>query len=99
MGQSGGDMGKIKTCSELTAKKLCLLPSTPNASRNFALWKRKLEIYTDTLEATDKEKFNILINRLDITPYGYVDSINDYKEAMDKLEKAYDKKINKIYAG
>ena len=59
---------------------------------------RKFIIYTKTLGANEAEKFDILINRLDFTPYEYVDKTTSYKEAMDKLEKIYDKKINTIYA-
>ena len=33
-----------------------------------------------------------------LPPYEYVDKTTSYKEAMDKLESIYDRKINKIYA-
>ena len=77
--------------------KLSLLTSTPDTSKIVVLWIRKPEIYTDTQEATEKEKFNILVILLDITLYEYVDSTNDNRKPMDKLEKVYDKKIIKIY--
>ena len=51
-----------------------------------------------TLEAKKEEKFNILINRLGLNTYEYVDSASSYTEAIEKLEKVYGKKINRIYA-
>ena len=53
----------------------------------FKLWKRKLDIYLDTLEANTEEKFNILINRMGLNTYEYVDSTSNYEEAIGKLEK------------
>ena len=50
------------------------------------------------LEANEDEKFNILINRLGLNSYEYVDKTTTYKEAVEKLENVYSKKINKIYA-
>ena len=74
----------------------CQIVQTP--PRLFSMWGRKFEIYTKTLNANDDEKLDILINRLDFTPYEYVDKAKSYKEAMDKLESIYNKKINKILA-
>ena len=45
-----------------------------------------------TLEAKNDEKFNILINRLGLNTYEYVDSTSSYTEAIEKLEKVYSKK-------
>ena len=50
------------------------------------------------LEVGEDEKFNILINRLGLNSYEYVDATTTYKEVVDKLETVYCKKINKIYA-
>ena len=69
-----------------------------DASKRFNLWKRKLEIYLQTLEANEDEKFNILINRIGLGSYEYIDATTTYKEAMEKLERVYSKKINRIYA-
>ena len=57
-----------------------------------------MDIYLQTLEANNEEKFNILINRLGLNAYEYVDSANTYTEAIEKLEKVYSKKVNRIYA-
>ena len=38
------------------------------------------------LEASEDEKFNILINRLGLNSYEYVDATTTYKEAVEKLE-------------
>ena len=57
-----------------------------------------MDTYLQTLEANDKEKFNILINSLGLNTYEYVDSENTHTEAIEKLEKVYSKKVNRIYA-
>ena len=82
----------------LNLEKLSLLRNSQDASKIFSLWRRKFDIYTKILGASDYEKFDILINRLDFTPYEYVDKTMSYKDAMDKLVSIYDKKINKILA-
>ena len=50
-----------------------------------------MEIYLQTLEANDNEKFNILINRLGIYSYENIDSATTYSEAIEKVEKVYSK--------
>ena len=77
---------------------LDLSPQEADATKRFGLWKRKLEIYLLALEATEEEKFNILINRLGLNSYEYVDAATTYTEAIQKLNNVYSKKINKIYA-
>ena len=88
----------FKRAQHLNVEKLSLIPNSQEAAKIFSLWKRKLDIYTKALRLNEEEKFDVLINRLDITPYEYVDKTTSFKEAMDKLESIYDKKINKIYA-
>ena len=51
-----------------------LSPQEADATKRFGLWKRKLEIYLRALEATEEEKFNILINRLGLNSYEYVNA-------------------------
>ena len=69
-----------------------------DATKIFNSWKRKLDTYLQTLEANNEEKFNILINRLGLNAYEYVDSANTYTEAIQKLEKVYSKNVIMIYA-
>ena len=35
---------------------------------------------------------------MDLSAYEFIDTTTTYAEAMGKLEKVYDKKVNKIYA-
>ena len=94
--QNAGD--KYRKAQALVVEHLDLNPQDVDASKRFNLWKRKLEIYLQTLEANEDEKFNILINRLGLSGYEYIDATTTYNEAVEKLEKVYSKKINKIYA-
>ena len=94
--QNAGD--KYRKAQALVVEHLDLNPQDVDASKRFNLWKRKLEIYLRTLEANEDEKFDILINRLGLSGYEYIDATTTYNEAVEKLEKVYSKKINKIYA-
>ena len=94
--QNVGD--KFRKAQTLQVEILNLNPQEEDAAKVFRLWKRKLAIYLDTLEANTDEKFNILINRLGLNTYEYVDSTSNCEEAIGKLENIYSKKINKIYA-
>ena len=94
--QNAGE--KYRKAQALVVEHLDLNPQDIDASKRFGLWKRKLEIYLQTLEADDDEKFDILINRLGLNGYEYIDATTTYKEAVQKLGKVYSKKINKIYA-
>ena len=83
---------KFRKAQALVVEILNLNPQDEDATKVFKLWKRKLEIYLQTLEAKNEEKFNILINRLGLNTYEYVDSASSYTEAIEKLEKVYSKK-------
>ena len=89
---------KFRKAQALVVEDLNLNPQDEDATKIFNLWKRKLDIYLQTLEANNEEKFNILTNRLGLNAYEYVDSANTYTEAIEKLEKVYSKKVNRIYA-
>ena len=65
---------------------LDLNPQEADATKRFNLWKRKLEIYLRALEATEDEKFNILINRLGLNSYEYVDDNNIHRSSTETGE-------------
>ena len=76
LGAAANAGDNFKRAQHLNVEKLSLIPNSPEASKFFSLWKRKLDIYTKALGLKDAEKFDVLINRLDITPYEYVDKNN-----------------------
>ena len=71
---SGND-DKYKKAAPLNVEKLNLQPSVPDAAKIFKLWKLKFEIYTRALEATEDEKFSLLIKRMDLPAYEFIDTI------------------------
>ena len=83
---------KFRKAQALVVEHLNLNPQDEDATKIFNLWKRNLDIYLETPEANDGEKFNVVINRLGLNTYEYVVSINTYTEAIEKLEKVYNKK-------
>ena len=94
---SGTD-DKYKRAAPLNMEKLNLQPCDPDAAKIFKLCKLKFEKCTRALEATEDEKFSLLINRMDLSAYEFIDTTTSYAEAMEKLEKVFDKKVNKMYA-
>ena len=84
--QNAGD--KYRKAQALVVEHLDLNPQDVDASKRFNLWKRKLEIYLQTLEANEDEKFNILINRLGLSGYEYIDATTTYNEAVEKTGKS-----------
>ena len=79
--QNVGD--KFRKAQTLQVEILNLNPQEEDAAKVFKLWKRKLDIYLDTLEANTEEKFNILINRLGLNTYEYVDSTSNYEDPLE----------------
>ena len=84
---SGND-DKYKKSAPLNVEKLNLQPSVPDAAKIFKSWKLKFEIYTRAMEATEDEKFSLLINGMDLSAYEFIDTTS-YAEAMAKLEKDF----------
>ena len=60
---------KFRKAQVLVVDHLNLNPQDEDATKIFNLWKRKLDIYLQTLEANNEEKFNILMNRLGLNAY------------------------------
>lgn len=48
------------------------------------------------MEANKNEKFNLLINGIDISSYEYIDMAKSSNEAEKMLEKVYEKKIDSV---
>ena len=94
---SGND-NKYKKSAPLNVEKLNQQQSVLDAAKIFKLWKLKFEIYTRALEAPEDEKFSLLINRMDLSAYEFIDATTSYAEAMEKLEKVFDQKVNIIYS-
>ena len=49
------------------------------------------------MEASEDDKLNLLIRRMDLSAYEFIDTATSYTEAIDKLQKVYDKKVYIIY--
>ena len=82
---------KFRKAQSLVVEHLDLNPQEADPTIRFNLWKIRLEIYLRALEASEDEKFNILINRLGLNSYEYVDATTTYKEDVEKLENEYSK--------
>ena len=65
---------KYKRAVPLNVEKLNLQPNNPYAAKILKLWKLKFGIYTKALEASEDDKFNLLINRIDLSAYEFIDT-------------------------
>ena len=54
--------------------------------------------YLQILEANEDGKLNILIDRLGLNAYEYIDTATTYTEAISERERVYSKTINEKYA-
>ena len=67
--------------------------------RKWLHWKRTLESFIRRIDgATDRDKLDLLINFIDTNVYSYIFVCTTYADALNKLECAYVKPVNDIYA-
>ena len=84
----------------------CLRPEIFNTNANleeglrkWLYWKRIFESFIRRIDgATDKDKFDVLINFIDTNVYLYITKCITYANALNKLKCVDVKSVNKIYA-
>lgn len=84
---------KFHNTQALIIEHLNSNPQDEDAPKKFSLWKRKLKIYLQSLEANDEEEINIQINRLGLNAYEYIDNATTYTEAITQLQRVDSKAI------
>ena len=73
--------------------------SSQEGSRKWLHWRRTFESYVRRLDnANDRDKLDILINLVDTNVYAYISECTTYADAVDKLNRAYVKPINEVFA-
>ena len=73
--------------------------SSQEGSRKWLHWRRTFESYVRRLDnANDRDKLDILINLVDSNVYAYISECTTYADAVDKLNRAYVKPINEVFA-
>ena len=84
----------------------CLRPQIFDADANseegprkWLHWKRTFESFIRRVDgATDRDKLDLLINFIETNVYSYITECTTYADALNKLECAYVKPVNEIYA-
>ena len=67
--------------------------------RKWLHWKRTFESFIRRVDgATDRDKLDLLINFIETNVYSYITECTTYADALNKLECAYVKPVNEIYA-
>ena len=91
----------------LRPDKLDVDPSSANASRKWKQWKHLFNNFLNKLIAagskkqdplSDQDKLDILCNHVEFVAFEYISEAVTYQEAIDLLEHAYVKKVNKRFA-
>ena len=73
-------------------------PNDLNAEKEYKFWKTKFGLYVASLKANDEQKLHILTNKLNATIYGYIDGLQNYGEAIQKLDSVFKRKPNILLA-
>ena len=67
--------------------------------RKWLHWKRRFESFIGRIDgATDRDKLELLINFIETNVCSYITECTTYADALNKLECAYVKPVNEIYA-
>jgi len=85
-----------------TCLKLHVFDTAANAvgsSRKWKHWKRTFVSYTARLaNISVADKLAILVNLVDTSVYAYISECTTYADAIGKLDEAYIKRVNEVYA-
>ena len=73
--------------------------NAPDSAKKWKHWKKTFENYVFRIEgATARDKLDILVSLLDTSVYSYVSECEAYDDAVARLENAYVKPVNEIFA-
>ena len=73
--------------------------SSPEGARKWLHWRRTFQSYIGRIDnVTDADKLDMLINLVDTTVYSYISECTEYDDAIAKLNSAYVKPVNEIFA-
>ena len=73
--------------------------NAPDSAKKWKQWKKTFEDYVSRIEgATARDKLDILVSLLDTSVYSYVSECDAYDDAVARLENAYVKPVNEIFA-
>ena len=73
--------------------------SLPEGARKWLHWRRTFESYIQRIEgASNQDKLDTLVNSIDTNVYSYISECVEFEDAMTKLNSAYVKPINEVFA-
>ena len=82
----------------ITLDKLVIDKSNTDTSRQYLFWKAQFNNYANYTGATDEEKLGILVNKIEVSVYDYIEGIDNINDALVRLDEVFKKKTNEVFA-
>ena len=82
----------------ITADKLVINTNNQDAGRQYLFWKTQFTTFCDHVGATDAEKLGILINKIEVNVYEYIEGIENIDDALVRLDEVFKEKTNEVFA-
>ena len=73
-------------------------PSGQDAGRQYLFWRAQFTNYCNYTGASDEEKLGILINKIEVNVYDYIEGIGNIDDALVRLDEVFKKKTNEVFA-
>ena len=71
--------------------------SNQDTSRQYLFWKAQFNNYVNYTGATDEEKLGILVNKIEVGVYDYIEGIDNINDALVRLDEVFNKKANEVF--
>ena len=82
----------------ITLDKLVIDPSNQDAGRQYLFWRAQFTNFCNYAGANDDERLGILINKIEVNVYEYIEGITDINDALVRLDEVFKKKTNEVFA-
>ena len=89
----------IKSAGEkqlITLDKLMIDTSNQDTSRQYLFWKAQFNNYCNYTGASDEERLGILVGKIEVNVYDYIEGIDNINDALVRLDEVFKKKPMKF---
>ena len=74
------------TSALITLDKLGIDPNNQDAGRQYLFWRAQFTNFCSYTGANDEEKLGILINKIEVNVYEYIEGIGNINDALVRLD-------------
>ena len=78
----------------ITLDKLVIDKSNTDTSRQYLFWKAQFNNYYNYIGASDEERLGILVGKIEVNVYDYIEGIDNINDALVRLDEVFKKKTN-----